>query len=526
MLRHAFSVCICLLLAVGCGDDDGDPGTRDAGEERDGAAPADSGPGTDGGPRPDAGPPPPPSACTYEAPTGDVVYVATDGDDDAGDGTMGSPWATITHALDNVTDGATILVRPGEYAGRIRMRGTFATGVVVRSEEPYRARLRNDGPVMTFYEDGRGCEGITVEGFDIAHSGAGASALVVHLDAAGSGQVTRITLRNNVLHDSFNNDVLKINNGIDGIVVERNLFFNQTGSDEHIDLNSAQGVVIQDNIFMNAFAESGRAVTNDTSSYIVIKDSNGDSDRYTGSRDITVRRNVFLRWQGDGGTGFLLFGEDGQPFHEVQGALVENNLFLGDSPTVMRAPFGIKGSRDIVFRHNTTVGDLPARAFAFRFNREGSNPVIEGIELYNNIWSDPSGTMGALDGSDGNDFADVAPDDIGAFSIASNLYWNGGSAIPEDAAEAIDPSDDGSMIVGDPNLGDLAGIVAPHWDSTAFADGSADICEAFERLVTSYATPGSGSAALGVADPARMAGDDILGRPRGGSPDVGAVEAP
>lgn len=523
----------CLLLLAACDDDGGgDGGTdEDAGSVGDAGDRMDGG-GTDGGDEdggtsdPDAGPLPPPTACAYEAPTGPVAYVATDGDDGSGDGSMGSPWATITHALDNVADGTTVLVRPGTYNGRIRMRGTFASGVVVRSEVPYMARLRHDEAVMTFYPTGAGCEGMTVEGFDIAHDGPGAGALVVHIDGGGDNSVRRITLRNNVMHDSFNNDVLKINNGISEVVVERNMFFNQTGSDEHIDLNSAEGVVIQDNIFFNDFASSGRTNGNDTSSYIVIKDSNGDTDVYTGSRNITLRRNVFLRWEGTNATGFLLFGEDGQPFSEVQGALVENNLFLGDSANPMRAPFGIKGSRDIVFRHNTTVGDMPARAFAFRFNREGSNPEIVGVELYNNIWSDPTGTMGSLGGGDGNDFSDASPDHVTDFTIDNNLYWNGGSAIPEDSSEAINITDDANAVTGDPGLGALSGLVAPHWDGTAFADGSSDICAAFERLVTMYGTPSAGGAAIDVASTSHAASDDILGRPRSGAPDMGAVERP
>jgi hypothetical protein len=462
-----------------------------------------------------------PTACDYEPPAGAVLYVATDGVDDSGDGSMGSPFATITAALDAASDGATLLVRPGTYTGRIRMRGTFAEGVTVRSEVPYMAQLRNDDTVMTFYEAGAGCEGITLEGFDIAHSGAGAGALVVHLDGGGNNQVSRITIRNNILHDSFNNDVLKINNGIADVLVERNLFFNQTGSDEHIDLNSAERVVIQDNIFLNDFEASGRTNMGETSSHIVVKDSNGGGDIYTGSRDITIRRNVFLHWQGDSGTGFLLLGEDGQPFHEVDGALVENNLFLGDSPLVMRAPFGIKGCRNVVFRHNTTVGDLPARAL-MRFNREGDNPVLTGIELYNNLWADDSGSLGALDGSDSPDFADAAPGDVTGTQLSHNLYWNGGSAIPNDGAEAFNPSDDANGVTEDPNLPPLSGLVRPHWNGTAFADGSANVCEAFERLV-GYGTPGDGSAAVDRASPERMSVDDIMGRPRT-TPDIGAVE--
>ena len=58
------------------------------------------------------------------------------------------------------------------------------------------------------------------------------------------------------------------------------------------------------NIFFNDFAGSGRSNNNDTSSHIVIKDSN------LGSHNITVRRNVFLNWEGSTGSNFILIGED------------------------------------------------------------------------------------------------------------------------------------------------------------------------------------------------------------------------
>lgn len=518
-MRYRAGVVILLAVALAaCGDDGG--GTGD-----DGGSPGDGGGASgDGGPGPDAAVADPPSACDYDDPAGAVTYVATGGSDETGDGSEGAPWATITHALDNVADGTTILVAPGTYTGRIRMRGTFATGVTVRSEVPYMARLRHDETVMTFYTHPDGVDGITVEGFDIAHTpGPSAGALVVHIDGGGNNEVRRITLRNNIMHDSLNNDILKINNGISEVVVERNLFFNQTGEDEHIDLNSADGVVIQDNIFMNDFAASGRTNGNDTSSYIVVKDSNGPADIYTGSRNIVVRRNVFVQWQGDSGTGFLLFGEDGAAYVETVSATVENNLFLGNSPVLMRAPFGIKGSTNIVFRNNTTAGDMPARAL-LRFNREGANPIIDGIEMYNNIWSDPEGTMGAIDDNDGHDFSDVDPGHIDTFTISNNLYYNGGNAIPEDGAEAINWTDDSAAVPGDPMLADPSGLTAPHWNGTAFADGSSDVCEAFAALVASYGTPAAGGAGVDVADPANAPADDIMGQPRGNSPDIGAVE--
>jgi hypothetical protein len=139
-------------------------------------------------------------------------YVATGGSDATGDGTRVNPWASITHALDRVSSGDVISVQPGTYSGRVRLRGTFDPAVTVRSEIAYRARLRNGDRVVTAYADPRGTRGIVLEGFDIAHTGPGAGALVIHIDGGGDGSVSHITVRNNIIHDSFNNDLLKVNN--------------------------------------------------------------------------------------------------------------------------------------------------------------------------------------------------------------------------------------------------------------------------------------------------------------------------
>ena len=58
-----------------------------------------------------------------------TFYVATNGVDTAAGGSLAAPWRTITFALDQVPDQSLILVRPGVYTGRIRIRGQFAQGV-------------------------------------------------------------------------------------------------------------------------------------------------------------------------------------------------------------------------------------------------------------------------------------------------------------------------------------------------------------------------------------------------------------
>ncbi len=462
---------------------------------------------------------PPATSCVPEQDDSPKFYVSESGSDESGDGSQSSPWASIAHGITQIPDESTLLVGPGTYSGRIRLDEKFSVGVTVRAEPMYEAKLRNSGTVVTVYYG----QGITLSGFDIAHDGPGASALVIQIQDADDNQggpnaTSRITIRNNILHDSYDNDILKINNGAREIVVERNIFYNQTGSDEHIDINSVADVVVQDNIFFNDFAASGRTDTGETSSYIVIKDSNGTDDSYEGSQRITVRRNIFLNWQGNLGTNFLLVGEDGNPYHEAQDLLLENNLFVGNSASEMRAPFGVKGGKDIRFRSNTIVGDLPSAAFAFRFNQEGSNPANENISIYNNIWSDPTGTMG--------DFSDTPAGETSGFVLDHNLYYNGGNAIPEDTGnDMINRSDDAAGVEGDPLLSNAA-VVLPTWNDqgTSFADGSGDICAAFELLVRNHGMPAANSPAAGAALASQVPATDILGRTRSSAPSIGAVE--
>lgn len=446
-------------------------------------------------------------------------YVATYGSDTSGNGSLSNPWATIQYAVGQVPDGSTILARPGTYTGRTRFTRHFVQGITVRSEVPYQAVLTNTNDhVITMYGSNVGASYITLEGFEIHSQPGNATPVMVHLDGGGKSQlVHHITIRNNVIHDSYSNDVLKINNNATAIVVQENMFYNQQGSDEHIDINSVQDITVQDNVFFNDFAGSGRVNDNSTSSYIVIKDSNGSRDGIVGANNITVRRNVFLNWEGTTGHNFILCGEDGTKTYESFNVLIENNLMLGNSANVMRAPFGVKGSKDITFRNNTISGNFPSQAFAMRLNREKNNPPVANVRMYNNLWTDPTGSM--------EDFSDTPPADILSFVLYRNLYWNNGPAIPYDPLEKVNYTDDVGRVVADPLIASPAGLVIPRWvpASSAFADSSTTIREAFLRLVELYAKTGVGSAAVGAADPANAPADDIRGNLRSG-PDIGAYE--
>lgn len=469
---------------------------------------------------------PDPTGASGPAP---LYFVATTGSNTTGTGEGTNPWATIEYALGQVPDGAEIRVRPGTYNGRVRIDEDFPQGVVVKSEVPYLAQLRHTGTVVTCYY-GRG---ITLEGFDIAHAGPGSAPLVIQIqdligEPGGTETVSRIVLRNNIIHDSYDNDLLKINNGATDILVTGNLFYNQAGHDEHIDINSVLRVTVEDNIFMNDFAGSGRTNGNDTGSYIVIKDSNGSDDTNLGCHDIAVRRNVFLNWEGSTGSNFVLIGEDGMPYYEAEDVMIENNLMLGNSANVMRASVGVKGSKDITFRHNTISGDLPALAYAMRLNQEGDNLPCNNIRFYNNIWTDPTGTMGAEDASRPNDFSDSPIGQTASFTLSHNFSWNGPNPIPSDNAEQVNFDDDPYAFVANPKMPAQTGLVLPRWvpATTKFADGSTSIRDAFYRLVTRYGIPGE--AVRDRADTTQSPSTDILGRPRifGTSADCGAYELP
>ena len=396
---------------------------------------------------------------------------------------------------------ATVIVRNGSYP-RLTISRKFTKPVVFRAENDYQARLKSaDVVILTYY-----ATNIEFSGFDISRSSS-SNPLAIHI-AGGSN----ITLCNNIIHESYNNDLLKINEGARNIMIIGNVFRNQQGTaGQHIDVNGCTDVLIRENIFFNDGSAAGVNVS-DTHGFVVVK----NSGRLAESRRTSVTGNIFLNFQGGAGSNFVLAGEDGYTIHEAQEIVVENNLLIGNSSVPMRAPFGVKGGRDIVFRNNTITGDLPGNAFGMRLNREGSNPYNQNIVFGNNIWSDPAGTMG--------DFSDGTPTESVDVVLRNNLYWNGGQPIPADP-DILNFSNDIQGLQGNPLLPSPTGITLPNWQGTRFASGSATIRQEFERLARGYAKLGAGSPALARSNPTEAPEHDILDAVRDASADLGAMEA-
>ncbi len=438
---------------------------------------------------------------------------------DSNPGTFAEPWATMEYASANVPDdGCTVWFKDGTYSGLNNLKERFTTMTTFKAETPYLAILENDGLAIEL----DGVRNMAFEGFQLRHNGPVSGDYIVIMDRSGDIWSENVIFRNNIFYDSYNNDLLKIRDGSRFVTVENNIFYNQGESDQHIDVNGVTDVVIQDNIFFNDFAGSGRTDESNTKHFIVVKDSNDSSDGLEGAERITIQRNIFLNWEGDAET-FVQIGNDGKPYHEAEMVWVVNNLMIGNSDNLANAAFGVRGAKDVTFANNTIVGDLPAKAYAFWINITGDNPLNQNIAFYNNIWADPTGTMGAADSGDENKFSTGDAAVTINLVLHNNLYWNGGAAIP--SGEPASPTDDDQRLIADPELNtDQSGVVLPRWQGTAFLSGNTTIRQEFERLVDLYGRLPSTSPAIGQADRTFAPADDILGNYRGGVAEMGAFE--
>lgn len=439
-------------------------------------------------------------------------YVAADAEP-GGDGTPEKPWNSFGFALQVIPEDAdSLIVKDGVYTDTLSISKKFKKHLVIKAENPGRARIINEEGERVQLISSSGSN-FTLEGFEVTNlSGRGE-----YLVLLTGNNAQNIVLKNNIFHDSFHNDMVKINAGAHNITVTGNIFYNMPQENygvQFLDVNVVYNVVIQDNIF---FTNYKQPPFNAASSHIVIKNS---TQTRAITKDITVQRNIFLNWQGKSDQPFLLLGEDAWPFYEAEEIMVQNNLFLGNSKVPIEAAFGVKGCRGITFRANTVSGDLPCGgwAYATRINREGKNLVLKDIYFYNNIWADPTGTMKRFSCGGKKDSENVI--------YKNNLYWNGGKDIPGDCqGQFCSVADDPKALTADPLLNyDQENIIFPEWDFSkkSFSSGNKTIREEFERLVNKYGAFKENSPARGKAEQENMPAEDILGNPRGKNPDIGA----
>jgi hypothetical protein len=190
-----------------------------------------------------------------------------------------------------------------------------------------------------------------------------------------------------------------------------------------------------------------------------------------------------LNWEGQDDETFIQVGLDGKPYHEAIDIHIENNLLIGNSKDPVGAAFGVRGARDVYFVNNTVVGNLPSSAYAFWVTITEQNPRNQNIFFYNNIWSDPAGSMGGDLKGKPNRFSRGHLKDTVNLVLDNNLYWNGLVRIPN--GDVLSPlQDDAHRIVATPLLAaNQRNVVLPYWNGSTFLSGNKSIREEFIRLV-------------------------------------------
>lgn len=456
-----------LLAFMGCGRigfDSSDPG-------RDGSVPIDLLP-----------------SCAI-APLPAAAFVVDPAGTDAAAGTPQAPWKTLGHAYATVPDGATIIVRPGTYDEEVAATRTLTVGITLRAEPRYTAHWISTTGSPLFCT---GCAGLTVEGFDIDGSASPSNAPLVHLTNGAS----RVAVRDSIVHDG-RNATIRINDGAHDIVVARNAVYGPASQAIHV--AEAANIIVEDNIVFDVKVASSPLIWLE----------NQDAVRDPGH---VVRRNVLLAWR------HLALDDSPVALTGTLGAVVENNVVIGDPVSPVAGVVFLDGTAGTRLRGNTVTGAFSGAPFGIRL--EASTGLNVDLLIASNAFADPSGTMGQ--------FAQGGPDavDASALDVRTNAYWNGGQPIDDGPPTVVLRSTTGrGATFGDPRLGTTAPVPLPIWNPTSheFDGGSRTICEAFIAVVNAAAIPGAGSALIGAGETSGVA-DDIFARPRPSSPTIGALE--
>lgn len=459
-------------------------------------------------------------------------FVATTGTDNSTCGAESSPCATIDYTVANkVSGGDTVIVKDGTYSGRTYITEAFADWITIRAENPYHVKLTNIAQGSeVFGIFGEGEKNIIIDGFIFSNHDPSYTCstdreanVMFHIESASN-----IVLRNSILwgNDADNtcNEILKINRGSltaypRNIHIRGNILYGRpnSGGTDLLDSVRPGELDVYENIFFDQNVTSAH-------SFITIKrQAPGNLAPGGTPREdrFKIYRNVFLNWSGAGDQAFIQLGEDAPDTPQITNALIENNLFIGNSSTTIVAPFQFKDVQHIKVRANTVTGNLPCGAYGFRIGNEiAASSPDKYIDIRNNIFSDPTGTMGSR-------FMITYPTSLNLSTITldHNMYWNGGNALP--SSGSVPPSEDLNRIVVDPLLQtDQSGVVLPIYNETIdlFPSGETTIRREFERLVHTYGGIGESSPAKDAADASNMPGDDILGMTRDDNPDIGAFE--
>ncbi|HEX5059089.1 MAG TPA: hypothetical protein VFV99_07000 [Kofleriaceae bacterium] len=396
------------------------------------------------------------TGCGPLPPTGSVVYVATTGDDNSGDGTMGSPYRTIQRTYDRVAPGTTILVQPGVYATPLDLTRTVSPErIAIAAVTPYTVTVEDLSQPLSC----SGCTGLVLDGLYVHATGSGGLP-VLHINGGQD-----VVIRNCIVDNSGSSATIRLSGDPVNVTVLRNMVF-----DGNPPLHAAQitDVSIVDNLVVHTRMLNGPLMW--------LESPLGGTSR--------IQRNILAGFRGCIDCGMLEMRLD-------TGTRVESNLLVS-STAQSDGAFKLEGPIDATIQFNTVVGDVPGTAFALTGTEYNATPVSSLI-LRNNVFADPTGTLG--------DFSDGTTTDIPSPVLMSNAYWNNGAAMPPGVNDSVDWTNDPQAVLADPELPSFAAFTPPVWDAAnhQFADGSKTICDEFYRIALSYGMPAAGSPLVGAA---------------------------
>jgi len=274
-------------------------------------------------------------------------FIATNGSDSTGDGSIGNPWATMSYAVTQGSTADILYVRGGTYIGRIIVsNGNINKWIAYPGEQPT-FNLNQENP----YTDGVVDEYAYIDGFEV-------------INAQTKGffcQAGHLIARRNHMHHLYT----------DGPGLNPAFIFWPIGYEEYN--------VIQDNIFHDLFSENDHGASvifydvryslyEDNEAYNIEGRGVGDKD---GGYHNTFRNNVLHDTTAGG---VRLESQSGQDQLEVSYNLSYNTgsegLVIGWQPGY---------TRDVYVHHNTIV-DGP-----IRFRDALNDPATDNINIYNNI---------------------------------------------------------------------------------------------------------------------------------------------
>jgi parallel beta-helix repeat protein len=97
-----------------------------------------------------------------------VFYVATTGSNSAGNGTISSPFATISHAVARATSGSTVIVEPGTYREMVLVATKIT--LVSQSSQPSSTIVDATGKPAGIAVIGTGAAGTVIQGFTVENA--------------------------------------------------------------------------------------------------------------------------------------------------------------------------------------------------------------------------------------------------------------------------------------------------------------------------------------------------------------------